>query len=73
MPETGKIKTEVHERLVNATKRDQWVQDLLAGNEPDLAELDAVLVLGGLTSLAGGIIDALQLLAAELERQDADG
>ncbi len=73
MPETGKLKAEVHERLVNATKRDQWVQDLLAGNEPDLAELDAVLVLGGLTSLAGGVIDALQLLAAELERQDADG
>jgi hypothetical protein len=73
MPETGKLKSEVHERLVNATKRDQWVQDLLAGNEPNLAELDAVLVLGGLTSLAGGVIDALQLLAAELERQDARG
>ncbi|HTZ62516.1 MAG TPA: hypothetical protein VMB51_00255 [Solirubrobacteraceae bacterium] len=73
MPETGKLKSEVHERLVNATQRDQWVQDLLAGNEPNLAELDAVLVLGGLTSLTGGIIDALQLLAAELERQDAKG
>lgn len=73
MPETGKLKAEVHERLVNATTRDQWVQDLLAGNEPNLAELDVVLVLGGLTSLAGGVIDALQMLAAELERQDADG
>lgn len=73
MPETGKLKTEVHERLVNATKDQQWVQDLLAGNEPSLSELDAVLVLGGLTALAGGVIDALQLLASELERQDAAG
>ena len=73
MPETGKLKSEVHERLVNATKDQQWVQDLLAGNEPDLAELDATLVLGGLTALAGGVIDALQLLASELERQDAAG
>jgi hypothetical protein len=73
MPETGKLKSEVHERLVNATKDQQWVQDLLAGDEPDLAELDAVLVLGGLTALAGGVIDALQLLASELERQDAAG
>jgi hypothetical protein len=73
MPETGKLKSEVHERLANATKDQQWVQDLLAGNEPDLAELDAMLVLGGLTALAGGVIDALQLLASELERQDATG
>jgi hypothetical protein len=69
MPDTGKLKTEVHERLVNATKEQQWVQDLLAGNEPDLAEVDPVLVLGGLTALAGGMIDALQLLAAVLEQQ----
>jgi len=73
MPDTGKLKTEVHERLVNATKEQQWVQDLLAGNEPDLGEADPVLVLGGLTALAGGVIDALQLLAAELERQAGSG
>jgi hypothetical protein len=59
------LATQVHERLTSATKDYPWVQDMLTG-ERSGQHLDTAIMIGGLTALCGGIIEALGLLADQI-------
>jgi hypothetical protein len=60
------LTTEVHEILTSATKDYPWVQDMLIGQRSG-THLDTAIMIGGLTALCGGIIEALGLIAKTLD------
>jgi hypothetical protein len=58
------LPAQVNEILTSATKEYPWVHGMLSG-EPG-GHLDTAIMLGGLTALCGGILEALALIAENI-------
>jgi hypothetical protein len=65
----GKLSAEVYECFAEAAKGFPWLQNLLAGVEPDF-DRDILDILRGLSAFSGASIHALALIAERIDAQD---
>ena len=65
-------RAKVDQCIAKAVEPHQWLADWINyGIEPDLDRIGAAGAINALFSTLGGAINALDLLAAEIDRQDA--
>ena len=60
------LRSQVHEKLRSHTQAHPWLQDILAGRMP--TPPDETAAVNGLIALGGGVMDALDLIAGEIDK-----
>ncbi len=67
----GNLETQIEQAFGEATARHPWLVALTEGAPPETFDLDPAEVLAGLGAPTAITIDAIKLLAAEVDRHDA--
>src|SRR5579859_3096248 len=69
--EMGKLQTQVNECLAEAAIAHPWLMGMRDGTPPDLSALDPDRVYLGIMALTGSLIKVVEILAIELDKQNA--
>jgi hypothetical protein len=69
--EIPQLKAQIDQRLAEAIAPHTWLLDATDGRPVDVSEMDSAVVLGGLAALLAALVDSVNLLATEMDRQNA--